>query len=128
MATLPSWDAHYADMQTNNGAVTVEQSGDEVAVKGSLDSLVSFASSNPAQGEHKWIGLDIDTGLDSIVGATWNGYTLTQEDADEAAGLGLGAGHIVFWAKAEAIAETPAAIAIGAEDEVVNLSVAFVEA
>lgn len=128
MATLPSWDAHYADMQTNNGAVTVEQSGDEVAVKGSLDSLVSFASSNPAQGEHKWIGLDIDTGLDSIVGATWNGYTLTQDDADEAAGLGLGAGHIVFWAKAEAIAETPAAIAIGAEDEVVNLSVAFVEA
>ncbi len=115
-------------MQTNNGAVTVEQSGDEVAVKGSLDSLVSFASSNPAQGEHKWIGLDIDTGLDSIVGATWNGYELTQDDADEAAGLGLGAGHIVFWAKAEAIAETPAAIAIGAEDEVVNLSVAFVEA
>ena len=115
-------------MQTNNGAVTVEQSGDEVSIKGSLASLVSFASSNPAQGEHKWIGLDINTGLDSIVGDTWNGSALEQADEDEATGLGLAKGHIVFWAKAEALAEAARTIAIGAEDEVVNLKVAFVEA
>lgn len=128
MATLPSWDAHYEDMQTNNGAVTVEQSGDEVLIKGDLESLVSFASSNPAQGEHKWIGLDIDTGLDSIVGATWNGSALEQADEDEASGLGLAKGHIVFWAKAEDLAQAASTIAIGAEDKVVNLSVAFVAA
>ena len=128
MATLPSWDAHYEDMQTNNGAVTVEQSGNEVLIKGDLESLVSFASSNPAQGEHKWIGLDLDTGLDSIVGATWDGSPLTQADEDEASDLGLAKGHVIFWAKAEALAEAPRTIAIGSGDEVYNLSVAFVAA
>ena len=115
-------------MVANNGAVVVEQSGNTVLVKGKLADLVEFPSSNPAQGTHKWIGLDIDTGLDTIEGATWNGYELTSADVEEAAGLGLGAGHIVFWAKAEAIAETPAQIEIGAEGkEPVQLSVAFEE-
>ena len=115
-------------MVVNNGAVTVEQSGNEVTVRGDLDELVEFPSSNAAQGSHKWVGLDIATNLETIVGATWNGYELTAADAEEAAGLGLGAGHIVFWAKAEAIAENPAAIAIGAEGkDTVNLTVAFAE-
>ena len=112
LATLPSWDAHYADMQTNNGAVGVEQSGNTVALSFDDDALVTFPSSNAAQGEHKWIGLDIATNLDSIVGATWNGYEMTQDDVDEAAGVGLAAGHIVFWAKADAL---PISVTIGAE-------------
>lgn len=112
LATLPSWDAHYADMQTNNGAVEVEQSGNTVALRFDDDALVTFPSSNAAQGEHKWIGLDIATNLDSIVGATWNGSTMTQADADEAAGVGLAAGHIVFWIKADAL---PVSVTIGAE-------------
>lgn len=116
-------------MVINNGAVVVEQSGDSVVVKGHLDDLVEFPSSNQAQGSAKWIGLDIDTGLDTIEGATWNGYTLTAADVEEAAGLGLGAGHIVFWTKAEAIAETPAQIEIGAEGkEPKHLVVSFEEA
>lgn len=116
-------------MVFNNGAVVVEQSGNNVAVKGALANLHEFPSSVEAQGTHKWIGLDIATDLDTIEGATWNGYTLTSADAQEAAGLGLGAGHIVFWAKADAIAESPAQIEIGAAGkEPVTLSVSFVEA
>ena len=115
-------------MQTNQGAVVIEQSGESINIKGHLADLISFASSNPAQGEHKWIGLDIDTKLDSIVGATWDGSELTQADEDEASGLGLGKGHIVFWAKADALAETPRTIVIGADDEEITLTVAFVEA
>ena len=57
-------------MVANNGAVVVEQSGNAVVVKGKLENLISFPSSNPAQGEHKWIGLDIATNLDTIEGAT----------------------------------------------------------
>ena len=88
-----------------------------------------FASTNPAQGSAKWIGLDLDTGLDTIVGATWNGYTLTEDDVAEAASVGLGAGHIIFWAKAEAIAETPRTITIGAPDkEDVTITVSFEDA
>ena len=115
-------------MQTNHGAVTVEQSGNEIAIKGHLDELVSYPSSNPAQGEHKWIALDINTGLDTIVGATWDGSELTQADEDEATQLGLAKGHIVFWAKADVLVTTPRTIVIGADDKTINLSVAFIEA
>ena len=67
----------------------------------------SFASTNPAQGSGKWIGLDLNTGLDTIVGAIWgDSYELTQEDVDEAASVGLGAGHIIFWTKAEDLPKT----------------------
>ncbi|MBO7079821.1 MAG: hypothetical protein J6W64_08455 [Bacilli bacterium] len=87
-----------------------------------------FASTNPSQGTHKWIGVDINTGLDTIVGATWNGYALTQDDVDEAASVGLGAGHIIFWTKADVIATTPANITIGAEGkEDVTITVSFVD-
>ena len=128
MATLPSWDAHYADMQTNHGAVTVEQSGSEISIKGNLESLISYPSSNPAQGEHKWIALDIDTGLDSIVGATWDGSELTQADEDEASDLGLAKGHIIFWAKCDVLVSEPRTITIGTDDEDLVFTVKFVQA
>ncbi len=115
-------------MQTNQGAVAVEQSGESINIKGHLADLISFASSNPAQGEHKWIGLDIDTKLDSIVGATWNGSELSQADEDEATGLGLAKGHIIFWAKAEDLANAPRTITIGADGKEMKLTIAFVEA
>ena len=60
----------------------------------------SFASTNAAQGSGKWIGLDLGTNLSSIEGATWNGSALTADDVVEAASVGLGTGHIVFWGKA----------------------------
>ena len=73
----------------------------------SIPTLNTFASTNAAQGSGKWIGLDLDTGLDTIVGVTWGeNYALTQDDVDEAASVGLGAGHIVFWTKAEDLPKT----------------------
>ena len=61
--------------------------------------------------------------------ATWNGHPLTEDDVAEAASVGLGAGHIIFWAKAEAIAETPKTITIGAPDkEDVTITVSFEDA
>lgn len=88
-----------------------------------VDELKSFDSTNLAQGNGKQVGIDIDTGLDTIVGATWNGYALTQDDVDEAASIGLGAGHIIFWTKAKAL---PRTITIGAsEKEDVSITVSF---
>ena len=92
----------------------IKGSDTEWVVVGSLEELKSFDSTNPAQGNGKWIGIDIDTGLNTIVGATWNGYALTQDDVDEAASVGLGAGHIIFWAKAETLPKT---ITIGASEK-----------
>lgn len=48
----------------------IKGSDTEWVVVGSLEELKSFDSTNPAQGNGKWVGIDIDTGLDTIVGAT----------------------------------------------------------
>ena len=71
----------------------------------SHDELRTFNSSNPSQGAGQWIGLDINTGLESIVGIMWNGYTLTEEDVLEAKSVNLGNGHIIFWVKADTISD-----------------------
>ncbi len=106
LATAPN-DANKTESQANQDAVTVSQNGNTITITGSLNALNSFASTNPAQGSGKWIGLDLNTGLDTIVGATWgDSYELTQADADEAASVGLGAGHIIFWTKAEDLPKT----------------------
>ena len=114
LVTAPA-DVNQELSQANQDMISILYGeNNEYVVVGDLESLKSFASTNPAQGEGKWVGIDIDTGLDTIVGATWNGYTLTQDDVDEAASVGLGAGHIIFWAKAEAL---PRTITLGAPDK-----------
>lgn len=121
LATAPN-DANKVESQANQDAVTVSQSGNVITISGSIAGLNSFASTNPAQGSGKWIGLDLNTGLDTIVGAKWgDSYTLTQDDVDEAASVGLGAGHIIFWTKAEDLPKT-----IKINDE--QFTVQFVEA
>lgn len=107
--------------------MTVSQDGNNIVISGSLDALNSFASTNPNQGEAKWIGLDLGTNLSSIDGATWNGSALSADDVAEAASVGLGVGHIVFWAKADQIANSPREITIGADGyESATIRVSFV--
>ena len=59
------------------------------------------ADHGSAWGKHKWLGFGVDTGLDSIVGVTYNDTELTQADATEASDLGLSAGDFVLYIKAE---------------------------
>ena len=117
LATAPD-DLNKEKSQANQDAVTIEQTDDSIIIHGKLAELVSFESTNPGQqdAEHKWIGIDLGTNLASISGATWGGsYTMTQDDVDEASSVWLGAGHIIFWTKADVIKESPATITIGAE-------------
>lgn len=71
----------------------------------SHEELRTFDSNNPNQGAGKWVGLDIDTNLESIIGIMWNGSPLTEEDVIEAQSVNLGNGHIIFWIKAETISD-----------------------
>ena len=83
------------------------QNGNTITISGSLDSLNSFASTNPNQGSGKWLALDMDTGLDTIVGVKWgDSYYMNQDDVDEANSINLPAGHFVFWFKAEDLPRT----------------------
>ena len=113
-------------MAQNQSLITVTQDGGDIVISGALGDLNEFPSSVVEQGTHKWIALDIATGLKSIVGATWNGYTMTQADEDEASSLGLPHGHIIYWAKADVLVNTPAEITITAEGkEDCELTVSF---
>ena len=91
-----------------------------------MAALNSFASTNAAQGSGKWIGLDLGTNLSTIEGATWDGSPLTADDVAEAASVGLGAGHIIFWGKAANLL-TGRTITIGADGyESAEITVKFV--
>lgn len=69
--------------------------------------LAEYASSNPAQGTHKWVGMEITTGLSDITAVKYNGYQLTAEDAAESASVGSSEGDIVMWLKVDEILHTP---------------------
>ena len=114
LITAPN-DVNAEDCQFNQDHVAFEvpEGGNKLYIY-STEELRSFASTNEAQGSGKWIGIDINTGLDSIIGAFWGDYELTQADEDEAASVGLPAGHIIFWVKADVIALASRTIRISA--------------
>lgn len=96
-------DVNYEDCLYNQSKLSLTQIGNQIMVY-ATEELRTFASTNPSQGEAQWIGFDIDTGLETIEGAMWGPYEMTEDDVAEAASVGLGAGHIVFWGKAEDLA------------------------
>lgn len=85
-----------------------------VTIKVPVDELIAFDSNNPEQGIHKWIGLSIGTGLNSIIDVIYNGsYYLTSADVNEATTVGCPAGSFVLWIKANEVVETPKVITLG---------------
>ena len=71
-----------------------------------VDELTAFPSSNPEQGTHKWIGLEIKTGLNTIIGAKYNDYELVEADVTEATSVGCAAGSFVLYVKADEVVNT----------------------
>ena len=95
-----------------------------------MSDLVEYPSSNPSQGSHKWIGLAVNTGLPDILNVKYNGYQFTQEDADEAAGLGFSAGYFILYVRAEELIEMPKRITLesdGYEAGSVTLNISVVD-
>lgn len=91
--------------QSKVTAITIEDGVITVAVP--VSELIAFQSSNPAQGTHKWVGMNITTGLPDITAIKYNGTQLTSADATEAAAVGGSAGDIVMWLKCDEIINTP---------------------
>ena len=105
-----------ADGVANNQAVqAVTLSGDTITVAVDLDDLVSFASSDPAQGSGKWLALEIGTGQASITDVQYNGYTLTGQDVADAEATGCSAGSFVLYIKAESVAASPKTFTLTAD-------------
>ena len=119
LVTAPQ-DENAEDCQFNQDHIAFYVNNDKLDIY-STEELRSFTSTDPGQSsaQFKWIGIDIDTGLESIVGLEWNntGYILSENDVAEAAGLGLPDGHLIFWAKAEEIDGRSKTITIGGNDQ-----------
>ena len=121
LAQVPQ-DANASDALNNQNEATVTQTGNAIQISADIDALIDYTVEGAT---HKWIGVDVNTGLASIVGAQWGDQTLTQADATEASDLGLGAGHIVYWAKADELvngAETVTISATGYSNTTITIS------
>ena len=110
------WNVSVAKISTPSGEELIANQSkvtdisiedDVITVSVNVDELVAFPSSNLEQGTHKWIGMNITTGLPDITAVKYNGYQLTSDDVTEAASVGGSAGDIVMWLKCDEIIDTP---------------------
>lgn len=104
-----------ATISTNNGKATVKLVGNTINVAVDVSELSASDSGNAEQGTHKWLALDVGTGLETIIGVKYNGVALTATDVTEAAGVGLGAGHFVLWLKADEVVSAEKTFTLEAE-------------
>lgn len=106
----------YDNAVKNQDNTIVEQNGNEITISEvSGEQWVEYNSDNPAQGRHEWVGLIIDTGEKDITKVTVDGNRLTQDDVNEAASVGAGAGKFVLWVKAEDTEHYPRTMVLGTE-------------
>lgn len=71
-----------------------------LTVSGPFADLFEYNSSNPAQGNGKWIGVGIKTGQE-LTNISVDGNMLTDQDKLEAKANGLSDDAFIFWFKAE---------------------------
>jgi len=84
-----------------------------VTIRVAVDELIAFDAGTSGQGIHKWLGLSVATGLNTIIGVVYNGsYSMIQADVTEATGVGCPEGSFVLWIKCDEIIETPKIITL----------------
>ena len=99
--------------QANQDMIEIKQKDNEIMIVGNLADLNAFISTDPYQaslGASKWIGIDLGTNISDITKLTWNGSPIEAGEVEQAEGLGLGEGHMIFWARAE---QLPKVIKLG---------------
>lgn len=80
-----------------------------------VDELTESASSEPSQGTHKWLALEIGTGITDITEVKYNGSALTAQDVSDAQATGCATGSFVLYIKTEEVAETPKTVTLSAD-------------
>lgn len=99
--------AKVVSVSCNDGTVTVVVDPDE---------LEESASSDPSQGTHKWLALEIATGVNPITEVSYNGYALTEQDITDAQVTGCSEGSFVLYIKSEEVLLTPKAFTLSADE------------
>ena len=104
-------------IKENNECIrSISINGNVATLEVNMTGLKSYNSSNPDQGEAKWVGLIIETGEKTLENVTYNGTPLTADDIADATSVGAPAGAFVLWLKADDVQTTPKTITIGTVD------------
>ena len=92
----------YSDAVANQDATVVKQNDEIITVSEAEGQQWSaYERFDPAQGDHEWIAVAINTGEEDITKVTMDGVAFTQSDVDAATALGLAAGSFVLWLEAD---------------------------
>ena len=126
-----------ADMQFNQEHTAVSKflkDQDEeitLTVLGGTDELKAVEP-KAGWGEAKWVALDYNTGEATIEGIDYinRGTTVTlgPDDVADATELGLGAGHLLVWVKADLAKTEPATFSLEKDDKRINVTIKAVDA
>lgn len=88
--------------KANQQAISISNDGLTYTVSGDLEALQEYKSTDPTQsGQHKWIGIVIDTGEDDITKVKVDSKALTAKDVQDATDVGASAGSFILWLRAE---------------------------
>lgn len=91
-----------ADAQFNQEHIAFAVTGNQLYMS-STTELRNFEIIDGSGDNGEWVVIDIDTGLESIIGAFLGDQELTENDELEAAALGLSEGHIAYLVKADVV-------------------------
>lgn len=89
------------DNNQSKVSIDINKLTSTITVTGDINNLQTYASSNPDQGSHKWVGIGIKTGFNSVEGVSVNGSVLDKSYDETAKVNGLSGGSFVFWFKAD---------------------------
>lgn len=120
------------DMKENQTKATVTKTyankADSITltITDGTDSL-NLVEPKTGWGEGKWVALDYNTGESTIVGISYinRGTTtvLGADDVADATELGLDAGHMVVWVKADVAKATPATFRLEKDSKVIDVTI-----
>ena len=118
-----NWE-HIQSLEYKNGTISIVAD---------VDAMVTYASTNPNQGDGKWFAVLVGTGEDDITAVSYKGTALTDSDIAErddmlgADGSKAESDEFVIWYKAEVLAESGAEFMLshdGVEAETVKVELA----
>ena len=118
-----------ADGVTNNNMISTVTvvDGNIISITADVANLISFASSEPSQGTHKWLAIGVDTGIIPLTNVYYGDYQFTQSDINDASATGCTESSFVIYIKADEVINTPKTFTLksnGYADKEVTITVA----
>ena len=110
----------------NNKVKSVEFADNVATITVKQADLEAFPSSDPNQGTHKWLALEIATGINPITNLKYNNSNLTAQDIADANATGCIPGAFVLYIRADEVVSTDKVFSLkadGNEDQTVTIKV-----